>query len=67
MSTFTVRLSDLQATMLDTISRLEGTAKADLVREAVGYLISQRIADPEFQAKVNVEAERLLQLQRKEG
>jgi len=62
MKTMTIRLDDRQARMLDGISRADDLPVAQLVREAIGLLIEQRLQDAGFQERVRLvfEADREL-------
>ncbi len=62
MKTMTIRLDDRQVRMLDGISRADDLPVAQLVREAIGLLIEQRLQDAGFQERVRLvfEADREL-------
>jgi predicted transcriptional regulator len=52
MKAMTIRLDDHQARMLEGIARADSLPVAQLVREAIGLLIEQRLQDAGFQKRV---------------
>jgi hypothetical protein len=52
MKPMTVRFSDEEADLLETISAVEGRPIAELLREAVRGLIADRRSDAEFRQRL---------------
>lgn len=69
MKSFTLRLDDRQANLLDAVARLDNKPAAQVLREALNQHINQRFKDPGFQERLRRAAEetqRLLDLTEEE-